>query len=375
MQDTSKNINWHNHRIVAVGSPHLQSFINSVTYLIGQQQLTGFPSPLVKPDGDKIPPNILTADKLLFFLITNPQDQLRKYLKRRMKEMLHFTNQNLPAGITSGPVFYPETTGITVTTEEKYLIRNDYVEYIIKLSEAVLLYKAYTDDPDFLTSDSFNLLLQVSRFWASFFSNQKNSAHWLTEKGSLEHLEKIAAETLQFTIDFIGYLKTESSWLYEDIREQNKFSEIKETNCWKKIILKERTGKGEIYDFTSFPDIKNKLSNKEYFSDYLHNLAKQYKYEKKELIIDEDTLSSIWLNIVYRCYGLIISEKKLKFMPSLPSGWKFCSLVIHYRNSVLELEITSEKMKVTNLLSIPVDIKILDKEIRIAGLSKEMFNI
>jgi len=130
MQDTSKNINWHNHRIVAVGSPHLQSFINSVTYLIGQQQLTGFPSPLVKPDGDKIPPNILTADKLLFFLITNPQDQLRKYLKRRMKEMLHFTNQNLPAGITSGPVFYPETTGITVTTEEKYLIRNDYVEYI-----------------------------------------------------------------------------------------------------------------------------------------------------------------------------------------------------------------------------------------------------
>lgn len=374
MQDTNKNMTWQKPRIVVDGNPPLQAFMNNVTELIGQKLSTDLPTPTAIAKG-VIHPKILTMDKLLFLLLNYPQTQVRNHLKKWMKMTLQFTNQHLPPGINCGPVFYPEILGTTGTSEEEYLVRNEDVESILKLSEAVLLYNSYTNDQDFLTSDNFNMLLRVSRFWASFLNNKKISTHWLKEKGSLEYLEKTATDTMQFTLDFMGYLKAESSWLYEDLREQNKFSEIKETTCWKKIIRKESLGKGKIYEISSIPDIKIKLVKKEDFSDYMYNLSEQYAAEKKELIMDEDTLSSIWLNIVYCCYGLTISDNKLKLLPSLPAGWTLCKLVIHNRNSMFELETTTENFKVTNLSTHPVDIIVLNERIRVPGLSEEILNI
>jgi hypothetical protein len=372
MQDTDKNITWKNPGIVVEGSPPLQAFLSGVNKLIGQQYSIVLPSPQTVEEAGILHPAFLTTDKLLFLLINYPQPQVRKLLKRYIKEILHITNQNLPAGIHSGPAFYPEIADNNVSSELDYPLRNEDVESILKISETVLFYNAYTGDPDFLTSDSFNMVLRVSRFWASFLSNPKTSELWLAEKGSLAYLQIIAAETLKFALEFIGYLKAESSWLYEDLREQNKFSEIKETSSWKKIIHKEGAGKVNKYDFASFPEINNKLVPENDFSDYIRNLANQYMSENEEFIMDENTLSSIWLNIIYHCFGLSISEKILKLVPSLPVDWRLCKLVIHYRKSVLELEITSEKMKVTNLSANPVDIKVLDRKIRVPGLSKEM---
>lgn len=375
MQNTDKNIIWHKSRIVVGDNPLMQSFFNSVTELIGQKHSPGLPSSSAVAMEEIVLPQILTSDKLLFFLLNYPQAQVRSLLKRNIKEILHLLNQNLPAGIICSPLFYPEITGNSGTSEEEYQIRNFDTESMLKLSEAILLYNAYTDDHDFLTSDSFNMLLKISRFWASFLNNTYSSSLWLAEKKSLDHLKIIAAETLQFTLDFMGYLKAESSWLYEDLREQNKFSEIKETTFWKKIILKERSDIEKTNDLTSFSDIKNKLVKRNDFTDYIYNLAHQDTTKPNGLIIDNNILSSLWLNIVFHCYNLNIIEKKLTLTPSLPIDWELCSLVLHYRNSYFEVESTIEKIKVTNLSAIPVDIIISGEEIRVSGFSKQILTI
>lgn len=375
MQETDKNTAWHNTGIDLEGFSDLQSYADIINKLIRQQYALDLPFPSTLAEGDLPDPVPLTTDKLLFLLLTYPQFQVRSYLINYIKEILLIKNRDLPDSINCGPVFYPENSQLARKSVVDYPLTNDEAESILNISELILLYYLYTRDSDFLTSECFNILLRVCRFWAIIINNPKNSELWPAEKISREHIQKIASETLRLTIEIIGYLKAESSWLYEDLREQNKFSEIKETTIWKKIIQKASSVSGDLFDITSLKDISKKLGNKKDFPHSMYNQANQYLSGKNESIGDENSLSSVWLNIVFQCFGFSISDKKLRLTPTLPADWKFCRFVFHYRNSMLRLEASSATFKATNLSSNPVDIMVFDNVMRIHGLGEETINL
>lgn len=364
-----KEYKWYKPEIEVEGNQELQSVINQVIKLIEANLKNGsIFTDFISGDISK-KPDLLDRNVLLLLLTGFPQELVRKYLKRTIREKLRSVIPKYPESFGSGPLFYPEIVCREDDAQSVSHLLDEDLHIFIKASEAFLVYHNYTSDPDLFMSDGFNILLLLSRFWSSYLSNSENQGDIKIKNVHQSEIQLTAVEILRLTLQAIGYLKAESSWLYEDLREQNKFSELKETSCWKKIIQKERSQKGRRVTTQYYFDVPT--------SGFVENELNGYIRMHLPSVIDGSAdlsmLSKILIEVLFECLGFSVSDNHLSIKPQMPEGWKKCKACIHFRNLVVEVLILPSKLELKNLTNKTMVVKVNGFEVSLAGYEKEIF--
>lgn len=345
------------------GNTRAQNFINRFTELLDKNFANILPNQGIHLEKGNKYPDLLNPYVLLLMLASFPQVQVRTLLKRQVKYIMGEINQKFPEGIASGPLFYPEIVCNDEVLAEAELVENEDFHSIKRVSEAVLIYNHYAADPDFLTSEGFNTQLFLSRFWASVLSSQKTISEWVKMGISLPELHVIASETLQLTLNFINSLKRDNSWMYEDLREHNKFSELKETACWKKIIQESATIKMEnpgISDMLIIPQ-------KRFIENELPEVISNYFSFVNDGTADLNLLCEIYVKVIFQCFGITISDHFVCLKPKLPAGWEKCKVRLHFRNKTIEAELSSAEISLKNLSPEALSVKLNELLVSIPG--------
>lgn len=77
------------------------------------------------------------------------------------------------------------------------------------------------------------------------------------------------------------------------------------------------------------------------------------------------SIAAAWMNIVYGFGGMRSDRELLRFSPSIPKAWRSYSFRIHYKNDVIQIEITKEEATFCTLNGTEIDVLVYDRPITI----------
>lgn len=186
---------------------------------------------------------------LPFFLGTAPQKVSRNLLMYRYKHLQKAIENAENLGFVDGAALYPMVTINGEECHNEWEITFEEIHRNGAIAYAIYNYINYTGDKQYLAPYGFEVLLGMSRFWAQRvnWSKAKKAYVILGVTGPNEyennvnnnfHTNNMAVWTLKYTLEVIDYIKKEHPYLFEELVEKWKFSEVKETTKWKDIIEK-----------------------------------------------------------------------------------------------------------------------------------------
>lgn len=184
---------------------------------------------------------------LPFFLGTAPQHVARNLLLYRHKHLQKAIENAEKLGFTNGAALYPMVTVNGEECHNEWEITFEEIHRNGAIAYAIWNYINYTGDREYLAPYGFEVLLALSRFWSRRVNWSEAKKAWVilgvTGPNEYEnnvnnnfHTNRMAAWTLQYTLEAIGYLKKEHAYLFEELVQKWKFNELEETARWKDIV-------------------------------------------------------------------------------------------------------------------------------------------
>ncbi len=184
---------------------------------------------------------------LPFYLSTAPIEVSRKLLLYRHRHLTKAIENAEKLGFNSGAALYPMVTINGEECHNEWEITFEEIHRNGAIAYAIFNYVNYTGDNDYLAPYGFEVLLAISRFWSQRvnWSAEKQKYVMLGVTGPNEyenninnnfHTNYMAVWTLKYTLEVIDFLQKEYPFLYGELVNKWKFSELKETYRWKEII-------------------------------------------------------------------------------------------------------------------------------------------
>lgn len=184
---------------------------------------------------------------LPFYLSTAPQQVARNLLVYRYKHLQRAIENAEKLGFTNGAALYPMVTMNGEECHNEWEITFEEIHRNGAIAYAIYDYINHTGDQDYLTEYGLEVLIGISRFWAQRvnFSEQKQKYVMLGVTGPNEYENnvnnnwytlKIAAWTLKYTQEAIGFVKSSDSKKYDSLTKSISFDESGEVSKWKDIL-------------------------------------------------------------------------------------------------------------------------------------------
>ena len=317
-------------------------------------------------------PDNLDIRVLMHLLFSFQQPGIRRFILRNIRKTLQKTAKNLSGEIHAGPLFYPFSPHVPEKKGTIKSIKASDLEQLCRISDALLLFQAYTEDTEYLTSGGFDVQLVLSRLWTAMLNNP---GYWekLDNAGNISvKLQETAAQVLTMTLNNITYLKADHSWMYEDYRENYQFSEIKETALWKKII-KHAPGNQSESPWNALV-IKNgiQLKDASAFSEFIKSATARFKPGTPGNSNDTslEVMAATRNTILQFCLGFSISNRKPSFRPVLPADWESYRIPLHIRNTLVEFCADKQNLILRNLSSVQLDMELNGLDASIPGFDE-----
>ena len=186
---------------------------------------------------------------LPFYLATAPQDVSRNLLVYRHKHLRKAIENAEKLGFKNNAALYPMVTINGEECHNEWEITFEEIHRNGAIAYAIYNYINYTGDKEYLAPYGFEVLLAISRFWSQRvnWSEAKQKYVMLGVTGPNEyenninnnfHTNYMAVWTLKYTLEAINYLKINFPYLYDELQQKWKFTELSETARWKDIIKK-----------------------------------------------------------------------------------------------------------------------------------------
>ncbi|MEC2867325.1 glycoside hydrolase family 65 protein [Bacillus bombysepticus] len=109
---------------------------------------------------------------------------------------------------------------------------------------------------------------------------------------------------------------------------------------------------------------------------------KAYKYFMETARLDLDNthkntkdglhmanMGGTWMAIIYGFAGLRVKESGLSFAPSLPKNWNGYTFRIKYQERFIEIMIDRDKITLTLLSGVPIEVKLYNKRVIVSNIS------
>ncbi len=286
-------------------------------------------------------PGLLQGKALIFLLANLPEEEIGELLYMKIQEFLEQKNKHQQSVFNETPTFYPENKPVAKVSEEHRKIIDNEMEMMGAISQSLLLFHHYTANLEFISSRTFEIHLAISRFWASLLSGWfkvKNLPFEPGEKNS--SFCSLASRFLELSLRIITYMKAENAWTYKDLKEKNRFSELRETAVWKEFITAEsrkscsKTGKQDSALDNEVVNQANQNEHAEHWFGFLSNVA-----------------------------GFEVTEKGLSLLPVLPEKWVSWSMKLHFRKAVIDMGFTERNFHVSNISEQPINLNVFGKEL------------
>ncbi len=186
---------------------------------------------------------------LPFYLSTAPQEVSRNLLVYRHKHLHKAIENAQKLGFNGSAALYPMVTINGEECHNEWEITFEEIHRNGAIAFAIYNYINYTGDKEYLAPYGFEVLLGISRFWSQRinWSKAKQKYVMLGVTGPNEyennvnnnfHTNYIAVWTLKYTLEVIDYLKINFPYLFDELKQKWKFTELLETARWKDIIEK-----------------------------------------------------------------------------------------------------------------------------------------
>ncbi len=186
---------------------------------------------------------------LPFFLATAPQKVSRNLLIYRHKHLDKAIENAKKLGFKGGAALFPMVTINGEECHNEWEITFEEIHRNGAIAYGIYNYINYTGDKEYLAPYGLEVLLAISRFWSQRvnWSEDKQAYVMLGVTGPNEyennvnnnfHTNTMAVWTLKYTLESIEYVKKEFPYLYEELVQKWRFSEIMETSRWNDIIDK-----------------------------------------------------------------------------------------------------------------------------------------
>lgn len=180
-----------------------------------------------------------------FYLSTADSDISRNLLIYRYKHLEKAKENAKKLGFTKGAL-YPMVTMNGEECHNEWEITFEEIHRNGAIAYAIYNYVNYTGDKSYLGQYGLEVLAEISRFWEQRvnFSNDKGKYVMLGVTGPNEYennvnnnwyTNRIAAWTLEYTLEAIEYLKTNENARYQELVGKLELQE-EETNKWQDII-------------------------------------------------------------------------------------------------------------------------------------------
>lgn len=307
-------------------------------------------NPAKKKASHQMPlPELLQGKALIVLLANLPEDEVGELLYMKIKEFLDQKNKHHLSVLKETPSFYPDNKQVSEISDEKRKIIDNEMDMMGVITQSIVLFHHYTGNLEYISSRTFEIHLAISRFWASLLSGWFKVKNLPFEPGEkINNLCSLASRFLELSLKIINYMKAENAWTYKDLKEKNRFSEIRETAIWNEFITAEskkastKTGKQETG--LVIESLNQSTENKD--ADFLYNFI---------------------INIA----GMDVTEKGLYLLPVLPEFWKSWRMKLHFRKVVLNLYTEEEHFHIENVSNSTVMLTAIGQEMTIlAGESK-----
>jgi maltose phosphorylase len=182
-----------------------------------------------------------------FYLNTSEQKVAKNLLLYRYKQLSKVIENAEKLGFIDGAALFPMVTMNGEECHNEWEITFEEIHRNGAIAYAMFNYIKHTGDDDYLVQCGLEILIALSRFWSQriSFSEHKKKYVMLGVTGPNEYennvnnnwyTNKLAAWTLQKTIETIRFVKEKNKVLFDELTEQLKFKEEKETEQWKNII-------------------------------------------------------------------------------------------------------------------------------------------
>jgi len=184
---------------------------------------------------------------LPFTLGTAPQMVSKNLLLYRYKHLQKAIENAEKLGFSDGAALYPMVTINGEECHNEWEITFEEIHRNGAIAYAISDYINYTGDKEYLAPYGFEVLIALSRFWSQRinWSEEKKKFVMLGVTGPNEyennvnnnfHTSYMAVWTLKYTLEAIDYLNKMHPLLFEILVKKLKFTKLKETSRWKKII-------------------------------------------------------------------------------------------------------------------------------------------
>jgi maltose phosphorylase len=245
--------NWLNSDIIIKGDPSAQQGIRFNIFQLNQTY-TGTDERL------NIGPKGFTGEKyggstywdteaflIPFYLSTQPSHVARNLLVYRYKHLPKAIENAEKLGFNHGAAMYPMVTMNGEECHNEWEITFEEIHRNGAIAYAIWNYINHTGEREYLAEYGLEVLIGLSRFW-------KQRVNWSDVKGKYVILgvtgpneyennvnnnwytNKMAAWTLQFTIDSIEYVMNEFPAQYQKIVRKTRLNYENETTLWKDVI-------------------------------------------------------------------------------------------------------------------------------------------
>ena len=186
---------------------------------------------------------------LPFYLSTAPLEVSRNLLTYRHKHLKKAIENAEKLGFNGNAALYPMVTINGEECHNEWEITFEEIHRNGAIAYAIYNYVNYTGDKEYLAPYGFEVLLAISRFWSQRvnWSEEKQKFVVLGVTGPNEyennvnnnfHTNYMAVWTLKYTLEVIGFLKKEFTFLFDELMKKWKFNELSETARWNEIIEK-----------------------------------------------------------------------------------------------------------------------------------------
>lgn len=180
-----------------------------------------------------------------FYLSTADSEISRNLLIYRYKHLEKAKENAKKLGFTKGAL-YPMVTMNGEECHNEWEITFEEIHRNGAIAYAIYNYVNYTGDKSYLGQYGLEVLAEISRFWEQRvnFSNDKGQYVMLGVTGPNEYennvnnnwyTNRIAAWTMEYTLEAIEYLKTNENARYQELVGKLELKE-EETNKWQDII-------------------------------------------------------------------------------------------------------------------------------------------
>jgi len=182
-----------------------------------------------------------------FYLSTADPKVARNLLIYRYKHLQKAIENAQKLGFKDGAALYPMVTMNGEECHNEWEITFEEIHRNGAIAYAIHDYIRYTGDKSYLIEYGLEVLLAITRFWAQRFHFSEHRGqyvmHGVTGPNEYEnnvnnnwYTSTIALWCIEYTMEAIEYVRTQSPQQFEALVERVKFYELTETKLWKKIL-------------------------------------------------------------------------------------------------------------------------------------------